>query len=190
MQETQVQSLGQEDPLEKEMATHTPVFLPGESHGQKSLVGYSPRGHKKPPSPREEKAAHTFLHSKEQLFLSVICVPFHERNWKSICVLVSERNSEPKCEWTPVRETHGSSWWFSFQLSIVSSVSWRKSFPFLRSSSWRLRLNLSGSLCTSSSQQPSVASNLCDLSCNTYYDWSLRNRSNGKNILAKPPPDS
>ena len=25
----------------------TPVFLPGESHGQKSLVGYSPQGHKK-----------------------------------------------------------------------------------------------------------------------------------------------
>ena len=24
----------------------TPVFLPGESHGQRSLVGYSPRGHK------------------------------------------------------------------------------------------------------------------------------------------------
>ena len=24
----------------------TPVFLPGESHGQKSMVGYSPRGHK------------------------------------------------------------------------------------------------------------------------------------------------
>ena len=33
--------LGQEDPLEKGMAT-TPVFLPGESYGQKSLVGYSP----------------------------------------------------------------------------------------------------------------------------------------------------
>ena len=31
MQETQVQSLGQEDPLEKEMTTH-PVFLPGEFH--------------------------------------------------------------------------------------------------------------------------------------------------------------
>ena len=30
-----------EDPLEKEMAT-TPVFLPGESHGQRSLAGYSP----------------------------------------------------------------------------------------------------------------------------------------------------
>ena len=24
----------------------TPVFLPEESHGQRSLVGYSPRGHK------------------------------------------------------------------------------------------------------------------------------------------------
>ena len=24
----------------------TPVFLPGESHGQKSLVGYSPQGRK------------------------------------------------------------------------------------------------------------------------------------------------
>ena len=25
----------------------TPIFLPGKSHGQRSLVGYSPRGHKK-----------------------------------------------------------------------------------------------------------------------------------------------
>ncbi|KAB0386208.1 hypothetical protein FD755_001164 [Muntiacus reevesi] len=25
---------------------HTPVFLPGKSHGQRSLVGYSPWGHK------------------------------------------------------------------------------------------------------------------------------------------------
>ena len=24
---------------------HTPVFLPGESHGQRSPAGYSPRGH-------------------------------------------------------------------------------------------------------------------------------------------------
>ena len=44
-QETQVQSLGQEDSLEKGMATHS-VFLPGESHGQRSLAGYSPWGYK------------------------------------------------------------------------------------------------------------------------------------------------
>ena len=36
---------GWEDPLEEGMAT-TPVFLPGESHGQSSLAGYSPWGHK------------------------------------------------------------------------------------------------------------------------------------------------
>ena len=41
MQETQVQSLGCEDPLEKEWQP-TPVFLPGEFHGQRSLEGYSP----------------------------------------------------------------------------------------------------------------------------------------------------
>ena len=43
MQETWVRSLGQEDALEKEMQP-TPVFLPGKSHGQRSLVGYSPYG--------------------------------------------------------------------------------------------------------------------------------------------------
>ena len=43
MQETWVWFLGQEDPQEKGMATH-PVFLPGKSHGQRSLVGYSPWG--------------------------------------------------------------------------------------------------------------------------------------------------
>ena len=38
---TPVLSLGHEDSLEKEVAT-TPVFLPGKSHGQRSLEGYSP----------------------------------------------------------------------------------------------------------------------------------------------------
>ena len=45
MQETHVQSLGQDDPLEKEWQPN-PIFLPGESHGQRSLAGYSPWGHK------------------------------------------------------------------------------------------------------------------------------------------------
>ena len=45
MQETQVQSLSGEDPLKKEMAIQLPpAFLPRKSHGQKSLVGYSPWG--------------------------------------------------------------------------------------------------------------------------------------------------
>ena len=40
LQEIWVQSLDWEDPLEK--GTATPVFLPGEFHEQRSLVGYSP----------------------------------------------------------------------------------------------------------------------------------------------------
>ena len=45
MQEMQVQSMGREDPLEKEMQP-TPVLLPGKLHGQKSLAGYLPWGGK------------------------------------------------------------------------------------------------------------------------------------------------
>ena len=60
-QETWARSLGQEDPLEKEMATYcsifdpmdrkawrlpTPVFLPGKFHRQWSLAGNSSWGHK------------------------------------------------------------------------------------------------------------------------------------------------
>ena len=42
MQETWVQSLGGEDPLEEGMATHSrQVFLPGESHGQRILAVYN-----------------------------------------------------------------------------------------------------------------------------------------------------
>ena len=45
MQEAWVQSLGWEYPLEEEWQP-TPVFLPGKSHGQRSLGGYSPWGRK------------------------------------------------------------------------------------------------------------------------------------------------
>ena len=39
-----VRSLCQGDPFNKEMATH--ILLPGESHGQRRLAGYSPWGHR------------------------------------------------------------------------------------------------------------------------------------------------
>ena len=45
VQETWIPFLGQEDLLEK-VWLHTSVFLPGEFQGQRSLVGYSPWGHK------------------------------------------------------------------------------------------------------------------------------------------------
>ena len=40
---TWTQSLGWEDPQEEGWQP-SPVFLPGEFHGQRSLVGYSPWG--------------------------------------------------------------------------------------------------------------------------------------------------
>ena len=59
MQETLVQSLVLEDPLRKEWQP-TPVFLPGEFHGQRSLAGYNPW------SPIEsdttERLTHTHTH--------------------------------------------------------------------------------------------------------------------------------
>ena len=63
MQETCVQSLGWEDPLEKGMVLPTQEFLPGEFHEQRSLVGYSPRGCKE--SNMTERLTH--IHMNQQV---------------------------------------------------------------------------------------------------------------------------
>ena len=60
MRETQVRSLGREDPWRRKWQS-TPVLLPGESHGGRSLVGYSPRGHKE--SDTTERLHFHFLHT-------------------------------------------------------------------------------------------------------------------------------
>ena len=41
VRETRFQSLGREDLLERAVAP-TPAFLPGKSHGQSGVAGYSP----------------------------------------------------------------------------------------------------------------------------------------------------
>ena len=71
-QETQGQSLGWEDPLEKEWQS-TPVFLPGESHRQRNLEGYSSWGHK-------ESWEHNFLLSSN-LFEIRTTVPSQVPLW-------------------------------------------------------------------------------------------------------------
>ena len=45
-QEAWIQPLGREDPWRRKWQS-TPVFLPGKSHGQRSLAGYSPWGRKR-----------------------------------------------------------------------------------------------------------------------------------------------
>ena len=58
IKETWVQSLGREDPLEKEIAT-TPVFLSGKFHRQRSLQGCSPWGYKELDTTEQLTGTHT-----------------------------------------------------------------------------------------------------------------------------------
>ena len=62
--------LALEDPLEKEMAA-SPVFLPGKSHGPRSLAGYSPEGLKE--SEMTERAHNTRTHTHGIQALSPCC---------------------------------------------------------------------------------------------------------------------
>ena len=68
MQETRVRSLGQEDPWRRTWQP-TPVFLPGESHGQRILVGYSPWGRKE--SDMTERL------SSVTIFIKIYFLSFH-----------------------------------------------------------------------------------------------------------------
>ena len=105
--EAWVQSLGQENPLEKEVQP-TPVFLPGKSHGQKSLVGYTLWSHKE--SVRHDvKPQHThtnaYLMLKGNAFLlrsgtSQVC-PFSLFIW--LCI----GNSS---QYRKVREKNHTGW--------------------------------------------------------------------------------
>ena len=45
-----------------------PVFLPGESHGQRSLAGYSPRGHKELDTTEGLSTQHTHTHIRILIF--------------------------------------------------------------------------------------------------------------------------
>ena len=75
MQETWVRSLGQQVPLEKKWQP-TPVVLPGESHGWRSLVGYSPWGRKE--SDMTERLHFTSLQSIMEPILSIIVLKWSD----------------------------------------------------------------------------------------------------------------
>ena len=78
MQEMWVQSLGQEDPLEKEIATYS-VFLPGEFHGQRSLADYSPWARKKS-DPTEQPTPGLSYVGHFLLFVSLFAVEGFQRS--------------------------------------------------------------------------------------------------------------
>ena len=58
----------------------TPVFLPGESHGQRSLVGYSPKGHTESDTAEQK-------HNNDKHVISQNTVSFllHHRQYRMTC---------------------------------------------------------------------------------------------------------
>ena len=59
MQEIQVQPLDQDDPLEKQMATHPSILAWRIPWTEESLVGYSPRGRKEVDMTERLSVTHT-----------------------------------------------------------------------------------------------------------------------------------
>ena len=78
MQEMQVESLGQEDPLERKWRP-TPVFLPGKFHGQRSLAGYCPWDHKRSDMTEHIVKINSKLRFEAYLWIAFIYVYFLER---------------------------------------------------------------------------------------------------------------
>ena len=73
----QVQSLGGED-LWRRVWQPTPVFLPGESHGQRRLMGYSPWGHKE-----SDTTEHAHTHKQ-----NITCFQIVGMETASACVIL------------------------------------------------------------------------------------------------------
>ena len=87
----------------------TPVFLPGESHGRRSLVGYSPRGHKELDT-TERLHFHIYIYrSNIQITLTT---QQHKYNpffkWKSnwIDILSKKIYKWPRSTWNVVAQCH------------------------------------------------------------------------------------
>ena len=104
--ETQVQSPGREDPVEKETAT-TPVFLPRKSQGWRSLAGYSTWGCKE-------------SNTTKQLHFHFLCVSFsiishlHMRQWRYFYKAMKHKQSLTFCY-------HPQPWVF-YQLMLLPTV--------------------------------------------------------------------
>ena len=79
IQETRVQSLGQKEPLEKGMATHSSVH--GKAHGQRSLEGYSPWD----PKESDVTEQHTHTHTHTHAHAHAACYVSQKRNSHRPC---------------------------------------------------------------------------------------------------------
>ena len=90
---TWVWSLGREDPLQRTWQL-TPVFLPGESHGQRSLVGYSPWGCK------ETRLKTLSMHTHVCVCVCLCVCP--KSKWRCLCTC--------KCSYRHAHVCRSSAW--------------------------------------------------------------------------------
>ena len=95
-----VQSLGWEDPLEWQL---TPVFLSGKPHGQRSLAGYSPRGH--------QSVGHNLVTRQQELQLIRICIQHFTLNSRGFKEQLDGRASVELAP-APIPSHQGLPWWF------------------------------------------------------------------------------
>ena len=103
MQETPerwAQPLGWEDPLEEEMATHSSI-LPGKSHRQRSLEGYSPWGHKESDTTEQLNSSSigTDGHTDTR---ALMMVPLDHLQWQVNPTLSSSSPCARRSPFTPV----------------------------------------------------------------------------------------
>ena len=135
MQEIRVWSLGQEDPLEEEMQP-TPVFLPGESHGQRSLVGYSPLDHKE-----LDMTEHTVRYIFYMSSINYICVWTHTQlksvqSLSHVQLFATHGPQHVRHQLPELTQTqHPLSWWRhpTISSSVIPFSSRLQSFPSLGS---------------------------------------------------------
>ena len=117
VQETQFQPLGPDDPLEKRMVP-TPGFLPGEFHGQRSLVGYHPWGRRESDTV-ERLTLSLFMLSAiwaTLLFSRPGCL-----TTGSDCSLVAARWQAFSPSWAPSPSRHHR-WWPRSPVNKVASL--------------------------------------------------------------------
>ena len=138
MQQRQVQSLGQEGPLEKETA-NTPVCVPGEFHGQRSLAGYSPWGHKK--SDMTERLWLTLWEESYWFWYIDLII---SKYWTHLLLLRVCWFSSTETIMTLENDNLGTSWWSSCQDSVlplqgVQGWSWWGNYDPLCCAAWPIK---------------------------------------------------
>ena len=91
-QETWVLPLGREDSLEAGAWQPTPVFLPREFHGQRSLAGNSPQGHKE--SDTTQRLTLSYLHIYTYINMCVY-IYMHAKLLQSCLTLCNPMDCSP-----------------------------------------------------------------------------------------------